>query len=132
MIVARDQERAKKAWDSIDYVDLKCEGKFKEEYRSIAMKLPTMIVTNGLGQALAFLKSKSKGKKGNAHEKIYRDLEDCLFKNKDILWDGTKGELIEKVINLPNDKFRLVTSEALSFLSWVKRFADAVLKKEGK
>jgi len=132
MIVSRDQERAKKAWDNIDYVDSECQPEFKKEYRSIAMKLPTMIVTNGLGQSLAFLKSKGKGSENSANEKIYRDIEDYLLNSEDIPWDKTKGELIEKVINLPNDKFRFVTSEALSFLSWMKRFADGVLEKEEK
>jgi CRISPR/Cas system CMR-associated protein Cmr5 small subunit len=37
---------------------------------------------------------------------------------------------MEKIISLPSDKFRYATSESLAYLSWMKRFADAVLKTE--
>ena len=50
-----EQKRAAEAWSCIQAVS---EDKFKKEYRSIVMKLPTLILTNGLGQTLAFLKSK--------------------------------------------------------------------------
>jgi len=120
-------ERAKEAWGCIDYVNSKENDKFKKEYRSIVMKSPTMIITNGLGQTLAFLKSKGKNDKSKPEEKLYRDIEGWL--DKRVQWTA-KGELMEKVISLPNDKFRYATAETLSFLSWMRRFADAVLPKE--
>jgi CRISPR-associated protein Cmr5 len=122
-----EHERAKEAWACIDYVDSKEKDKFKKEYRSIVMKSPTMIITNGLGQTLAFLKSKGKNDKSKPEEKLYRDIESWL--DKRVQWTA-RGELMEKVIVLPNDKFRHATAETLSFLSWMKRFADAVLPKE--
>ena len=121
-------ERAKEAWGCIDYVNSKKNDKFKKEYRSVVMKSPTMIITNGLGQTLAFLKSKGKNDKSKPEEKLYRDIEGWL--DKRVQWTA-KGELMEKVISLPNDKFRYATAETLSFLSWMRRFADAVLPKEG-
>jgi len=125
-----EHERAKEAWSCIGYVNEEIESRsFKKEYRSIVMKLPTLIITNGLGQTLAFLKSKSKGDKNKPEEKVYQDIDGWLSKSKNIHWNA-KGELIERVIALPNDKFRQVTVETLAFLSWMKRFADAVLPKE--
>lgn len=123
-----EHERAKEAWSCIDYVNSEENDKFKKEYRSIVMKSPTMIITNGLGQTLAFLKSKGKNDRNKPEEKLYRDIESWL--NNRVQWTA-KGELMEKVISLPNDKFRYATAETLSFLSWMKRFADAVLPKEG-
>ncbi|MFZ5996177.1 MAG: type III-B CRISPR module-associated protein Cmr5 [Nitrospirota bacterium] len=123
-----EHERAKEAWGCIDYVNSEETDKFKKEYRSIVMKTPTLIITNGLGQTLAFLKSKGKGDESKPEDKLYRDIEGWL--NKKVLWTA-KGELMEKIISLPNDKFRYTTAETLSFLSWMKRFADAVLPKEG-
>lgn len=126
-----EHERAKEAWSCIDYVNNKIDDKkFKKEYRSIIMKLPTLIITNGLGQTLAFLKAKGKRDDRKPEEKVYRDIESYLFSNKNIHLPVAQGELIEKVIMLPGDRFRQVTSETLSFLSWMKRFADAVLPKE--
>lgn len=124
-------EHARVAWECIDRVNAQYEKKFKTEYRSIVMKLPTMIITNGLGQTLAFLKSKGKGDENKPHEKLFKDIESWLFDNKNIQWDKTRSGLMEEVIKLPSDRFRHVTSETLAFLSWMKRFADAVLPKGG-
>lgn len=50
-----EHERAKEAWSCVDYVSEEIDNQgFKKEYRSIVMKLPTLIITNGLGQTLAF------------------------------------------------------------------------------
>lgn len=122
-----EHERAKEAWSCIDYVNSKETDNFKKEYRSIVMKSPTLIITNGLGQTLAFLKSKGKGDENKPEEKLYNDIESWL--DKRIKWTAIGG-LLEKVIALPNDKFRYATSETLAYLSWMKRFADAVLPKE--
>lgn len=124
-----EQERARVAWNCINYVNEKYKEKFKKEYRSLVMRLPAMIITNGLGQALAFLKSKGKSKESKPHEKLFKDIESWFSGNENIQWDKTQGGLMEKVINLPSDKFRHATSETLSFFSWMKRFADAVLPK---
>lgn len=127
-----EHERAREAWSCVDYVNNEIDDAgFKKEYRSIVMKLPTLIITNGLGQTLAFLKSKGKGKENKAEEKIYQDISGWLLKNKHFTWT-CQGELIERVIALPCDKFRQVTTETLAYLSWMKRFADAVLPKEGE
>ena len=124
-----EHERAKEAWSCVDYVNIEIDSQgFKKEYRSIVMKLPTLIITNGLGQTLAFLKSKGKGNENKPEEKVYQDIDAWLSKN--IRWN-TNTELIERVIALPSDKFRQITAEILAYLSWMKRFADAVLPKEG-
>lgn len=123
-----EHERAKEAWACVDYVNSEESDKFKKEYRSIVMKSPTMIITNGLGQTLAFLKSKGKNDESKPEEKLCKDIERWL--DKRVQWTA-EGGLMERVISLPNDKFRYATAETLSFLSWMKRFADAVLPREG-
>lgn len=131
-ILNLEHERANEAWSCIDYINSELDDKkFKKEYRSMVMKLPTLIIANGLGQTLAFLKSKGKGDEKKPEEKVYQDIKGWLFKNKNIHWTAQDDELIARVIALPSDRFRHVTSETLSFLSWMKRFADAVLPKEG-
>jgi CRISPR-associated protein Cmr5 len=123
-----EHERAKEAWRTIDFVNTELDDiGFKKEYRSIVLKFPTLIITNGLGQSIAFLKAKGKNDNSKPEEKLYRDIEGWL--DRCFQWN-VKGELIEKIITLPSDKFRLVTAETLSYLSWLKRFADAVLPKE--
>lgn len=127
-----EQKRAAEAWKFIETANKK-EGKFKKEYRSTVLKLPSLILTNGLGQTLAFLKSKGKGNESNAEEKVYQDLQEWLKKSEVINWgSAAQNELIERIMAINSDKYRLVTTEALAFLNWLKRFADAVLKDGGE
>lgn len=131
-----EQKRAKVAWSYIDYVnndldheEIKDISKFKNEYCSTVMKLSSLILTNGLGQTLAFLKSKGKGDKTKPQEKVYQHLQEWLISTEVISWGRiTKVELIERIMLIDSNKYRLVTMEALSFLNWLKRFADAILK----
>jgi CRISPR-associated protein Cmr5 len=119
-----EQERAKHAWDCVQEV----KDKYKHiagDYRAIAVKVPSLIVTNGLGQTLAFLKAKGKGESGNEHEVLYRHLTD---------WVGRKvnanGDLLNWLLNTAtSQQYRLATMEALALLQWLKRFAEAELPK---
>jgi len=128
-----EQKRAAEAWSCVQYVNEEIEKEsFKKEYRSIVMKLPSLILTNGLGQTLAFLKSKGKGDKNNSEEKVYLDLQEWLHNSGSINWGKVSHhELIERIMAIDSEKYRHVTTEALSFLNWLKRFADAALPKEG-
>jgi len=117
-----EQERAKHAWDCVQEVK---DKPFAGNYRTIAVKVPSLIVTNGLGQTLAFLKAKGKGDPGNEHEVLYRHLAD---------WVGRKvhadGDLLSWLVNTAtSQQYRLATMEALALLQWFKRFAEAELPK---
>lgn len=125
-----EQMRANFAWKDVSVIDKNknINSKFKKEYRSIIMKLPTLILTNGLGQTLAFLKAKGKGDDRTPEEVIYKCLQEWLFSSLD--WGSfQQGEIIERVISADNYKYRLATMEALAFLNWLKRFADGVLSE---
>lgn len=128
-----EQKRAAEAWSYVQYVNEEIDDKgFKKDYRSLVLKLPSLILTNGLGQTLAFLKSKGKGEESKPAEKIYQDLQVWLAKPEVINWGkATQPELIERIMAVNSDKYRFVTIETLSFLNWLKRFADAVLPKDG-
>jgi len=120
-----EQERAKHAWDCVQEVK---DKHFAGGYRAIAVKVPSLIVTNGLGQTLAFLKAKGKGKHDNEHEVLYRHLTD---------WVGRKvnanGDLLNWLLNTAtSQQYRLATMEALALLQWLKRFAEAELPKGGE
>jgi CRISPR-associated protein Cmr5 len=117
-----EQERAKHAWDCVQEVK---DKPFAGDYRTIAVRVPSLIVTNGLGQTLAFLKAKGKGEPGNEHEVLYRHLAD---------WVGRKvnadGDLLSWLVNTAtSQQYRLATMEALALLQWLKRFAEAELPK---
>lgn len=110
-----EQERAKAAFDFAE------KSSKSSSYSSYVNKLPMYILTNGLINALAFAHSK------NEWKQLYDDIKSWL-QEKDpqaLIKDKfTKDKsLIEVVIGLDTRELRLVTSEVLSLLTWLRRFA---------
>ena len=98
---------------------------WKEKYGSVVRKLPSYILTNGLGQTLAFLKAKGKGEPGNEHEILYQHIEEWLQRQL-----GINNNLLDWLVNTAtSQQYRLATMEALALLQWLKRFAEAELPK---
>jgi len=141
LIQTLDQRRASKAWDFVNNLNKEIEEKLlsdkekqdsekkkkkieeaRKKYRSLALKTPVLILTNGLGQTLAFFKSK-----GGEHDLLYGHLSKWLV-NESKIYD--QGELVQKIINGDSTTYRQATTETLAFLNWLKRFAEAVLPPE--
>ncbi len=123
--VNQDQARALQAWTLIAKEDNPEKVKSKEwegKYGSLVKNFPAMIVTNGLGQALAFLKAKKK----EHHLGLYRHVSGWV--TKEIY--GVTGDLLEKIIADNSANYRRATTETLAFVAWLKRFAEAELKSE--
>jgi CRISPR-associated protein Cmr5 len=123
-----EQKRAKAAWE--DVARAKEKGKdFGGKYKRLAQKMPAYILTNGLGQSLAFLKSKAKGKDGSSkeHELLYEHLSKWVMQQVD-----PKGNqsLLQWVMDNDSISYRRATTEVLAFLAWLKRFAEAELENE--
>ena len=117
-----EQKRAKHAWDCVQEVK---SQPFASDYRSIAVKVPSLILTNGLGQTLAFLRAKGEGEPGNEHEILYQHIEEWLQKQL-----GINKNLLDWLVNTAtSQQYRLATMEALALLQWLKRFAEAELPK---
>jgi len=112
------QQRAKHAWDSVQQALRKPE--FEKRFADPAKKMPARIRTSGLGQTVAFMRVKEGGEvlkalAGWCHEfgLIQRPREeDLLIQFK----DGSAADL------------RHLTAEALAYLEWLVRFADAERK----
>lgn len=126
LIQTLEQKRATKAWDFVNEVNKK-DKDTKKKYRSLALKTPVLILTNSLGQTLAFLKSKTKESKDGEHGLLYGHLSNWLISESKIY---EQGELVQKVINGDSAKYRQATIEALAFLNWIKRFAEAELPED--
>lgn len=115
-----DQRRAKHAWDAIQRAK---GGKNGKKYGGQAKKLPTRIMTAGLGQALAFLKAK-----GYAPE-LLQDVGHWVLEMRGN--EGSKAArppddaLITKIISSDSDFLRRVTQETLAYMQWLNRFAEA-------
>lgn len=114
-----DRSRAQEAWENIQHV---INQHYQAKYGSIARKIPTLIQINGLAQTLAFLKAKGK----EHHIQMFEHLSTWVCSR---LNSGT-GNLLDRILKMDSQSYRLATSEALAFLQWLKRFAEAELDSE--
>lgn len=124
-----EMDRADKAWE------FAIEGKREapKKYPSHVKEFPMLILTNGLLNAVAFAYEKGKvnndegGDKG--WELIYQQIGNWLGNDNEYgllsnELDDVDNELMTALINLKQDapKLRLVTTEIIALLTWLKRF----------
>jgi CRISPR-associated protein Cmr5 len=118
------QQRAKHALQKVkDLIPLN-EG---DKLKARANELPFMIHTNGLGQALAFFKSK---KDKDGYDKLFLILQSWLTQNE----KDTKGrpfagkpDLMVAITEADFQTYRIAQAEAIQYMDWVKKFASAYL-----
>jgi CRISPR-associated protein Cmr5 len=112
-----EQERAKAAWNCVQQVK---EKKFAAEYRSLARSATADIQANGLGQTLAFWRAK-----GYENGQPKPNSEHCTLLDHVSRWLAGQLKWITQRATTP--EYRVATVEAIAFLNWVKRFAEAEL-----
>lgn len=113
-----EQDRAAAAWNDITEVT---QGDFKDKYSALARGGAADIQMNGLGQTLAFWRAKH----GKEHTALYRHVDSWVRGNMQIT---DSNDLLEWIMQKANtEQYRRATSEAIAFLIWVKRFAEAEL-----
>lgn len=133
-----EQQRAIEAWARVsEFVDnVGSSSKSAQDYRSVIRKVPAMIGMNGFGQTLAFLLSKEgQDARGlipkKAEGRVYKDVEDWLLSSESpVAWNSGKSALIERVVEDDSSVYRQATQEALSYVVWLKRFAEALISKD--
>ncbi|MCW3132711.1 MAG: type III-B CRISPR module-associated protein Cmr5 [Methanophagales archaeon] len=152
-----EQERAKFAFESIFQVKERGEEdrELEKKYRSHVRSASTLILTNGLGNALAFYQSKFEpGTKietpGDVENFINRDNFNNLKPEKRSYallyfylskWLAGKGSdqvnvtegndpLQWAINNATSLEVLQATQETLALLNWMKRFAQAILEEE--
>jgi len=117
----RDQKLAAAVYERVAYFkeDPDKKDSYRTAYGSMAHKLPVLIRTAGLAQALAFVQARGK----DAHKDLLNDLAHVINAE-----DGEKLATRSRTAPLP-DYMRL-TQHALAALLWFKRFAQSVLEVE--
>lgn len=122
-----DQQRAQRAWGNIREVVDKSQD-FKKKYGSLARKVPMLILMNGLGQTLVFLRAKGKNDPANEHNVLFKHLSDWTMSQ--VAPNVGSPDLLKWVLGTDSNSYRRATAEALAYLTWLKRFAEAELPTE--
>ena len=131
-----EQRRAKQAWEDIQSVTSHSDEEFKKKYGSLARRVPTLVLINGLGQTLAFLASKAKfqeqPQKRGVEARVYGELFNHLsnWVMSQIAPNSDARNLLDWVLNNDSTAYRHAATEALAYLVWLKRFAEAELPTE--
>lgn len=126
-----EQERAQAAWDRVIFVR---DKDYAKEYGSLVRSAPADVQANGLGQTLAFWRAKGykEGKpQDNAHARLYQDVSDWVRKQIQKTANvASSGDLLEWITkSATTDQYRHAMAEAIAFLIWLRRFAEAELPK---
>ena len=128
-----EQERAAFAWDCIQKIKIEVfanDKKKQENYSSLAKKAPADIQTSGFGQTIAFWKAKGADKGEPAESKpdfqILKHITGWLNSDKG-LHLGKPDLVVWVSKDASVDDYRRATAEAIAFLVWLKRFAEAEL-----
>lgn len=119
-----DQERAKHALEAIEALQ---QGGAYGHYPSYVNRMPAMIVMNGLGQACAMLLAQARGDAEDPHRMLYDHLEAWLCRQSQYAPYRGEAPLISAIVSKNQRVYVEAQSEALAYLGWLKRFAQAYL-----
>ncbi|RMH35738.1 MAG: type III-B CRISPR module-associated protein Cmr5 [Acidobacteria bacterium] len=122
-----EQKRAQRAWNDIQSV-VNRSDEFKKKYGSLARRVPMLVLTNGLGQTLAFLRAKGKNDQSDEHNVLFNHLS--AWTMSQVAPNVSDQNLLNWVLKSDSTAYRRATAEALAYLVWLKRFAEAELPTE--
>ena len=132
------QRRAKYAMDKVNTVAANHD--VATEYARHIMKLPVMVLNNGLGQALAYLLAECE--ENNWACCLYQDIDawlngtpnddyPCRVYGAPVPGANASNKLIEELMNGNRSQYFRAQQEALLLLGWMTKFANAYLPKKG-
>jgi CRISPR-associated protein Cmr5 len=123
-----EQQRAAHAWQAVQEVRQK---DYASKYRSLARGAAADLQMNGLGQTLAFWQAKgySNGqpKSGSEHAELLKHVSSWLVKQLGL---KEKTDLTQWIISAQTPQYRRATAEAIAYLTWLRRFAEAELPEK--
>jgi CRISPR-associated protein Cmr5 len=139
------QERAAHALNRITALNDSASGKTKKAYRAYIASFPATIVMNGLGQAVAtWMAATKEGREGTpaAYKATLEHLEDWLCKEAPhspyrVPSHQPAGKpglmLMRELCSKDQNDYLAAQTEALFYLEWLKKFANALLDEtDGK
>lgn len=134
MLKTMEQLRAADAWQKVKalYEARGNDGQadWNDKFASYAESLPATILMCGLGQAAATLLAAAGGKREDPHYKLYEYLESWLCRDDPQRAPYPRARnLMDAIIANDRDAYMRAQDEALAWLAWLKKFAQAYLKE---
>lgn len=114
-IRTRNQIRAKIAYDAVS----SSEAKDDKDYPKLAKKFPALAHNCGLAQAIAFVRAKD----GNTGTVYLNHLSSVMGRSRNDLEERSHCALLPE--------YQRLSLEAIESASWIKRYAEALLKESG-
>lgn len=127
-VQTKQQKRAEFALKSLD--EFKSSG-VPKDHATFIVGMPNMILSNGLGQSLAFLKAKSAKKE---REFVFKVLKKyiCGEFNSDFPSQADDFSFLKKLNEIDQAKYIQIQEEVLRMLEWLKRYARAFQEEDKK
>lgn len=112
----RTQDYAKQAYPLVSKIQR--DTNIEAKYRTLALTFPTMIMQNGLSQAIGFLMAKEQE-------------EHCVFLGHiaKLLNYHDGNSLHDSILKSSITDYQLLTRHAIDATSWLKRYTQALLTK---
>lgn len=126
----RSQKMAQAAYPLVARLQ---RSNLESKYRTLALTFPTMILQSGLSQAVGFLMAKDK----EEHAELLNHLSELLgYKrhdnNSEASLKKNREAFHSAILKADFSQYQLLTRKALDASSWLKRYTQALLKKEGE
>lgn len=124
-----DQKRAQHAYHVV--CDVKKDAKGRDDFKRAVQDAPARAIASGFLQTIVFLKAKGRA------PVLLEALADWLTR-RDHQWPAPAGQKVEvdpwfrNLVGLKSVVVRLTTAEALAYIGWLKRFAEAEIPKKPK
>lgn len=121
------QKRAADAYRQIHAIaDQNKYANIRKKYGTLAHGFGTMIQTNGLGPAMAFLWAKAENHADSAPKVLFDQISSWLFAQIVPGAQHDQDNFLVWIANQNNSSiYHNATREALEYCVWIKRFAEA-------
>lgn len=119
------QERAKFAIEQLEGISK--NQVIDKDTATFIVGMPNMILSNGIGQTMAFLLAKS-----DKEKKVYKILKNWICRKYANLGFTDKSDMdfIKTFCSLKQDKYLEIQRECLRLCEWLKRYARAFQEED--
>ncbi|HSW40448.1 MAG TPA: type III-B CRISPR module-associated protein Cmr5 [Acidobacteriota bacterium] len=124
-----EQIRAMNALEAVKRIEKHDKKGKGDKGGDVLTGFPALILNNGLLATIAFCKSKSKSNNKSGHELICDELAVHLAHNDIHLLNPEQAStdgLLEHLTSNGSDRLRLCTTETMTYLNYLRRFAKSV------